>query len=188
MSAGLVFWLTGLPGSGKTTIARILEERIKSMHLPVEVLDGDEVRRNLSPELGFTRDDRETHAKRVVYLSKLLSRNGIITIVALISPYRQFRDAARQTIGDHFMEIWVKATSDTCRKRDPKGLYKKAAEGKLAALTGVSDPYEPPLNPELVIDTETESPNESAKKILDYLLNKGYLKGHNLERARIQVE
>lgn len=166
---GCVIWLTGLPGSGKTTIARLLESNIRSRGINVEVLDGDEVRKNLSPELGFSKQDRETHARRVVYISKLLSRNGIIAIVALISPYREFRKYARDSIGKNFIEVWVKASSETCRKRDPKGLYRKVEEGKISNMTGVNDPYEPPLNPELILDTENENAEESASHVMDFL-------------------
>lgn len=166
---GCVVWLTGLPGAGKTTIARIVENELRGKGVNVEVLDGDEVRKNLSPELGFSKQDRETHAKRVVYISKLLSRNNVVTLVALISPYRAFRQYARETIGRDFVEVWVKASSETCRKRDPKGLYKKAEEGKITNLTGPQDPYEPPTNPEMVIDTENEGPDASARKVVEYL-------------------
>jgi adenylyl-sulfate kinase len=175
MSDGCVVWLTGLPGSGKTTIARIVEKTLRDKGLYVEVLDGDEVRKNLSPELGFTKQDRETHAKRVVYISKLLARNGVISVVALISPYREFRQYARDTIGKNFIEIWVKASAETCRQRDPKGLYKKAAEGKITNLTGPQDPYEPPLNPELVIETEKEAAEQSADKVIECVRKLGYL-------------
>ncbi|MGH9877902.1 MAG: adenylyl-sulfate kinase [Nitrososphaerales archaeon] len=174
-SLGSVVWLTGLPGSGKTTVAKILETRMRELGLRVEVLDGDEVRKNLSPELGFSKQDRETHAKRVVYISKLLSRNGVVTIVALISPFREFRKYARDTIGKNFVEVWVKASAETCRKRDPKGLYKKAANGQVANLTGVQDPYEPPLTPEIVLDTESEKPEESAEHVMNYIRKCGYL-------------
>ena len=169
MSDGCVVWLTGLPGSGKTTIAKIVEGELRGKGVSVEVLDGDEVRKNLSPELGFSKQDRETHARRVVYVSKLLSRNKVVTLVALISPYREFRQYARDTIGKDFVEVWVKASAETCRKRDPKGLYKKAQEGKITNLTGLQDPYESPLNAEMVIDTESESPEASAKRVTDYL-------------------
>ncbi len=169
MSKGCVIWLTGLPGAGKTTIAKIVENELRRKGINVEVLDGDEVRKNLSPELGFSKQDRETHARRVVYISKLLSRNNIVTLVALISPYREFRQYARETIGKDFVEVWVRASSETCRKRDPKGLYKKAKEGKITNLTGPQDPYEPPLDPEMVIDTENEAPEASAKWVIDYM-------------------
>jgi adenylylsulfate kinase len=175
MRDGCVVWLTGLPGSGKTTIARMVERQLRNLGMPVEVLDGDEVRKNLSPELGFSKQDRETHARRVVYISKLLSRNGIVTIVALVSPYREFRQHARDTIGKNFLEIWVKASEEICRKRDPKGLYKKAQEGKVTNLTGPQDPYETPINPELVVNTEHEPADVSAGKVLELLRIRGYL-------------
>ena len=175
-SQGCVVWLTGLPGSGKTTLARIVEAKLRDLGLQVEVLDGDEVRKNLSPELGFTKEDREMHARRVVYISKLLSRNGIITIVALISPYRASRQAAREAIGSNFIEVWVNASSETCKRRDPKGLYKKASQGHVSNLTGIADPYEPPHSPQLVVETEKESEASSSMRILEYLENKGYLR------------
>src|SRR5713226_8526594 len=150
---GFVIWLTGLPGSGKTTMASLLETELRERGLRVETLDGDEVRKNLSPDLGFSRLDRETHAKRVAYVSRLLSRNGVITIVALISPFQSVRDDARKLIG-RFVEVWVKCSVETCRIRDPKGLYKRAADCKMSNLTGIQDPYEPPVNPEITVDTE----------------------------------
>src|SRR2546425_10588416 len=167
--SGCVVWLTGLPGAGKTTIAKSLETELRNRGLKVEVLDGDEVRKNLSPELGFSKQNRELHAKRVAYMSRLLCRNGVITIVGLISPFRSFRRYARELIGKDFVEVWVKASIETCRRRDPKGIYKQAEEGKLDNVTGVQDPYEPPLNAELIVDTESESPNESTEKVLDLL-------------------
>ena len=160
---GFVVWLTGLPGSGKTTIARNLHPKLTSAGLKVELFDGDEVRKQLSPDLGFTKKDRELHAKRVVYLCKLLARNGIVSIVSLISPYREFREFARQEIGnDKFIEVYVKTSLDECIKRDPKGLYKKALKGEITDLTGLQDVYEEPLKPELVIETEKEQVDDSA--------------------------
>jgi adenylylsulfate kinase len=151
-----VIWLTGLPGSGKTTIAKALCPKLKESGFKVELLDGDIVRKELSPELGFTKQDRETHARRVVYLSKLLSRNGIISVVCLISPYREFRRYARSeiTINNNFYEVYVKCLLETCMKRDPKGLYKKALSGEIKDLTGLQDPYEEPENPELIVNTD----------------------------------
>ena len=175
MQASCVVWLTGLPGAGKTTIAKILEDELRKRQLKVEVLDGDELRRNLSPELGFSKNDRELHAKRVAYISWLLSKNGIIAIVALISPYRSFRQYARDLIGKGFLEVWVKASIETCRKRDPKGVYKSAEQGKISNLTGIQDPYEPPLNPELILNTENEPPEKCRAKVLDLLMRMGYL-------------
>ena len=168
MGSQLVIWLTGLPGSGKTTIARAAEPKLKELGFKTELLDGDMVRKELSPDLGFTKEDREKHARRVVYLCKLLSRNGIIPIVSLISPYREFRAYARKEIAvnDNFVEVHVKCSLESCIKRDPKGLYKKALAGEIKDLTGLQDPYEEPLNPELVIDTEKETLDESVKKLL----------------------
>jgi adenylylsulfate kinase len=173
-NSGFVVWLTGLPGSGKTTMAKFLEKELRSRGLVVETLDGDEVRRNLSPDLGFSKLDREVHAKRVSYVSLLLSRNGVITIVALISPFQSIRDYARNLIG-RFVEVWVSCSVETCRKRDPKGLYRQAQEGKVSHFTGIQDPYEPPINPEVVIDTEHENPESCAKKIMASLKELKYL-------------
>jgi adenylylsulfate kinase len=175
MKKGFVLWLTGLPGSGKTTLSYILKDHLSAKGLPVEVLDGDEVRKNLSPNLGFTKEDREIHAKRVAYVSQLLARNGVNVIVALISPYRSFRDNAREMIGEGFFEIWIKATPETCRQRDPKGLYKKASAGQINNLTGIQDPYEEPLNPDLIVDTEAKNIDDSAELIISLLKRKHYL-------------
>jgi adenylylsulfate kinase len=172
--SGFVIWLSGLPGSGKTTTAKFLENELRRRGLRVETLDGDEVRRSLSPDLGFSRSDRELHAKRVSYLSRLLSRNGVITIVALISPFQSSRDYARNLIG-RFVEVWVNCSVETCRMRDPKGLYKQAQEGKVSNLTGMQDPYEPPINPEVIIDTEHEKTDVCGRKIIAALTDLEYL-------------
>ena len=165
-------WLTGLPGSGKTTIAKALYPKLKELGFRAEILDGDVVRRELSPELGFTKLDREMHAKRVVYLCKLLSRNGIISIVCLISPYREFRRYARNeiTINNNFYEVYVNCSLEACIKRDPKGLYKKALAGEIKDLTGLQDPYEEPENPEVTVNTESQTLEECVNAILDRLL------------------
>ncbi len=165
---GFVVWLTGLPGSGKTTIARQLEPKLKRLGWHVEVLDGDEIRQNLSKGLGFSREDRETHLKRVTYVAKLLSRNGVGVIGALISPYRNIREYAR-TETTNFVEVYVKCSVETCAKRDPKGLYKKASSGEIGNLTGPQDLYEEPLNPDLVVDTEKLNLEQSIDLILDTL-------------------
>jgi adenylylsulfate kinase len=163
-----VIWLTGLPGSGKTTIAKALYPRLKELGFKVELLDGDIVRKELSPELGFTKQDREIHARRVVYLSKILSRNGIIGIVSLISPYRDFRRYARTetNMNNNFYEVYVKCSLETCIARDPKGLYKKALSGEIKDLTGLQDPYEEPDNPEIIVDTEKQTLEECVNKII----------------------
>jgi adenylylsulfate kinase len=174
MGDGCVIWMTGLPGAGKTTIARVLAPKLRDLGLKVELFDGDEVRLQLSPDLGFTKQDRELHARRVAYLSKLLARNGIIAIVSLISPYRAFREFARKEIGN-FVEVYVKTSLETCIQRDPKGLYKKAMNGQINDLTGLQDPYEEPLNPEVVIETEKHSVEESADEIIARLREIGYV-------------
>ena len=167
-------WLTGLPGSGKSTIASKLETVLKERGANVEILDGDEVRRNLSPDLGFSKEDRETHARRVVYVSKLLSRNGVIVLVALISPYRAFRENARKEIGN-FVEVFARCPLEVCIKRDPKGRYKKAMAGEIKDLTGLQDVYEDPISPEIVIDTDKISVDESVAEILEELTRLKYL-------------
>jgi adenylylsulfate kinase len=171
---GVVIWLTGLSGSGKTTTGRILERHYHETGSRVEFLDGDELRRTISSELGFSKEDRETHARRVAFLSRLLSRNGVITIVALISPYRSFREYARN-LGGNFVEVWVKCSLETCVKRDPKGLYKSATQGDINNMTGIQAPYEPPTNAEIIIDTEEESPEKCAGRIIEYL-SKNYFR------------
>jgi adenylylsulfate kinase len=177
MEKGFVVWLTGLPASGKTTIAISLEEKLRSNGLRVEVMDGDEVRKGLSRDLGFSKEDREKHAMRVAYVSKLLARNGVAVIVALISPYRSFREVIRSDI-EHFIEVFVQCPVEECAKRDPKGLYAKAFAGEVKDFTGVDDPYEEPENPELVLDTVSESTAESVAKVLVWLSDNDYLDGH----------
>ena len=174
MARGYVVWLTGLSGSGKTTIARTLEDAL-SMNRCVVVLDGDEIRRHLSPDLGFSKRDREINVERVAHLSHILSRSGIITIVALISPFRTSRDYARKLIGD-FVEVWVKCSLETCKKRDPKGLYAKVTTGEIINFTGIDQNYEIPFNPEIILDTDEEtSPLQCSQRILQKLKDLGYL-------------
>lgn len=171
---GYVVWLTGLPGSGKTTISRILEPKLKHAGLKVEPLDGDEVRVWLSPGEQFTREDRERHLKRVAHICQLLARNGVVVLATFVSPYRSSRDYARSII-PNFVEVFVKAPVELCMSRDPKGLYKKAKEGQVKNMTGVHDPYEEPLHPELVIDTTDSSPEKSADEIISGLKALDYL-------------
>jgi len=166
---GYTLWFTGLSGAGKTTISEKLAEELAARGSKLEILDGDIVRENLSKGLGFSKEDRDTNIRRIAFVADLLSRNGTPVITAAISPYREIRDEARENMGDRFIEVFVKASVEACAERDVKGLYAKAFSGEIKEFTGVSDPYEEPLNPEIVVETETETVEESAQKILDYL-------------------
>ena len=137
--------------------------------MPVELLDGDEIRKHFSAGVGFSREDRTNHLKRVAYLCKLLTKHGVIVLASFVSPYRENRDYARQLIGDAFAEIFVDAPLEECMRRDVKGMYKKALAGEIKEFTGVSDPYEPPPHPELVIRTADESPQHSAQRVLAFI-------------------
>ena len=166
---GFTLWFTGLSGAGKTTISKLVETELHNRRNRLEILDGDVVRENLSKGLGFSKEDRDTNIRRIAFVADLLSRNGVPVITAAISPYREIRDEARELMGDRFIEVFVKASVEECIERDPKGLYKKALAGEIKEFTGVSDPYEEPLNPEIVLDTESESPEESAEKLIALL-------------------
>jgi adenylylsulfate kinase len=166
---GFCIWFTGLSGSGKTTITTILVDELRRRGSKLEVLDGDVVRENLSKGLGFSKEDRDTNIRRIAFVANLLSRNGVPVITAAISPYREIRNEAREMMDSRFIEAYVKASIDVCEERDVKGLYAKARAGEIKEFTGVSDPYEPPENPELVLETEHQSPEESARQIVDYL-------------------
>jgi adenylyl-sulfate kinase len=166
---GFTLWFTGLSGAGKTTISRHLEEELRARGSQLEILDGDIVRENLSKGLGFSKEDRDTNVRRIAFVADLLSRNGVPVITAAISPYKEIRDEAREVMGDRFIEVFVKASVDTCADRDVKGLYEKAFKGEIKEFTGVSDPYEEPESPEVVCDTEGESAEESAEKLIAYL-------------------
>jgi len=163
-----------MSGAGKSTIANLLEKSMRQKGLKVELLDGDVIRQNLSPELGFSRNDRFTNIKRVAFVAKMLSRNDIIVIAALISPYVEFRAHCRNVIGT-FIEVYVKCPLDVLIRRDTKGLYKEALSGGINNFTGISDPYEAPLNAELTIETDKETAAESAQKIMTWLEQKGFL-------------
>ena len=171
---GFTIWFTGLSGAGKTTIAERVEQVLRDQGLKVESLDGDVVRLNLSKGLGFSKEDRDTNIKRIGFVCKLLTRNGVIAIASAISPYREVRDYNRREIGS-FIEVFVKCPLEVCIQRDVKGLYKKALAGEIKNYTGVSDPYEEPLNPEVIVETSRESVEESAAKVLDKLMKLGYL-------------
>ena len=162
---GFTVWFTGLPSSGKTTLSRLLHKELDELGLAAEVLDGDEVRQRLTKGLGFTKEGRDENIRRIAYVAKLLTRVGGIAITAAISPYRELRDLARAEIGS-FVEVHVNCPLQVCMQRDVKGLYAKALKGEIPNFTGISDPYEPPLNPEVTLYTDRESPEESIKKIL----------------------
>lgn len=166
MAPGTVIWLTGLPSSGKTTLAELLAHWLREHATPVEVLDGDEIRRSLSADLGFSARDRQEHARRVIFLSKLLSRNGVNVIVPLISPYRETREQARHEL-ERFVEVYVKCPLEECIRRDVKGLYARAIRGEITEFTGISDPYEPPESPEVIVETDVLSEDECCQLILN---------------------
>jgi adenylylsulfate kinase len=168
---GIVLWFTGQPAAGKTSIVNELKIILQKDY-DVEVLDGDEVRKWLSPEAGFSKEDRERHIKRVAYVSNILARNGIVVLVSLVSPYRSIREFARKLIGEKFHEIYVKCSLETCMKRDPKGHYKMALNNEIKNMTGLQDPYEEPIDPELIIDTEKNNIKESVNLIIKFLQNK----------------
>jgi adenylylsulfate kinase len=171
---GFTLWFTGLSGAGKTTIAEIVEKELHERGRRVEVLDGDIVRTNLSKGLGFSREDRIINVLRIGFVANLLTRNGVGVIVSAISPYKEARDEVRRRTVD-FVEVFVDAPLEVCAERDVKGLYKKAFAGEIKEFTGVSDPYEPPAAPDLVLKTEGETPEESARKVIEKLEFFGYL-------------
>jgi adenylyl-sulfate kinase len=174
MLQGFCIWLTGLSGSGKTTIARLLEQRLRAAGARVEILDGDVVRTNLCKGLGFSREDREENIRRVGFVCELLARNGVAAIAALISPYRAARDSVRGRI-PHFVEVHLSCPLEVLIERDVKGLYKEALAGRIAHFTGISDPYEPPVVPEVTVDSSRETPLESVEKIYARLVSLGLL-------------
>ena len=161
---GFTLWFTGLSGAGKSTISGIIEKRLREAGAKVEVLDGDVVRENLSKGLGFSKEDRDENIRRIGFVCELLSRNGVIAMVAAISPYRAVREQIRQRI-QNFVEVYVECPLEVVAGRDVKGLYKKAIAGEIPQFTGVSDPYEPPLNPEVVVQSASQSPEESANRV-----------------------
>jgi adenylylsulfate kinase len=172
---GVIVWLTGLSGAGKSTLASAIRDVIAETH-PVEILDGDEIRRYLSKDLGYSREDRETNIRRIGFVARMLGRHGVVAIAAAISPYVATREEVRALAaadGIEFVEVFVNASLDSLVARDVKGLYRRALHGEVRNFTGISDPYEPPVNPDVMVCTDRESIEESAGKILRALVDRG---------------
>jgi len=176
LTRGVTLWFTGLPCSGKSTISEIIRDELKKRGHRVELLDGDEVRTHLTKGLGFSKEGRDENIRRIGYVCHLLTRNGVIAIAAAISPYRAIRDEVRKMVGS-FVEIYADCPLEVCIRRDVKGMYKKALAGEMKEFTGISDPYEAPLHPEVVLHTDQETAEASAARLLGRLQEMGYLGG-----------
>lgn len=174
MEKGVLIWLTGVPASGKSTVGREVQKILRQRGVLVEALDAEEVRSNISPDLGFTPQDRDLNTKRLAFLGELLTRNGVWAIVAAVSSLRRFRDRARGQV-EKFVEVWVDCPIEVCKKRDPSGLYRRAERGEVTDVAGLHQPYEEPLTPEVVLHTHEESVEQSAGKVIDKLGELGYL-------------
>jgi adenylyl-sulfate kinase len=184
---GFTVWFTGLSGAGKTALALIVEDELRARGLKVERLDGDIVRRHLTRDLGFSKEDRDKNIERVTFVAKLLTRNGVAVLCSFISPYRDVRAESRAEIGN-FVEVYCKCPLEVLIQRDVKGLYKKALAGEISNFTGVSDPYEEPLSPEVVCETDKETLGESAAKVIDKLEEMGYIPKAAQKRAYSREE
>ena len=185
--SGFTIWFTGLSGSGKTTLSRQVEEILLERGLKVEVLDGDVVRTNLSKGLGFSKEDRDTNVRRIGFVCQLLTRNDVVAIAAAISPYQDVRDENRKLIGS-YVEVFCKCPLDTLKERDPKGLYKKVESGEIKHFTGVDDPYEDPKDPEVLVETDKESEEESLAKIIKTLEILNYIPSSGTEEEYTEEE
>ncbi|MFC5468834.1 adenylyl-sulfate kinase [Cohnella suwonensis] len=174
MRNGITLWFTGLSGAGKSTVSEAVEAILKQRNVKVERLDGDDLRHYLPSNLGFTKEDREKNVRLAAFIAKLLTRNGVIVLASFISPYRQMRENCRQEIGA-MKEIYVKCPLQECIRRDVKGLYHKALSGEIQSFTGISDPYEEPLQPDLVLETDLETTEKSAARIIAYLERDGVI-------------
>jgi adenylylsulfate kinase len=171
---GVTVWFTGLSGSGKTTISQVVTQRLKAKGYKLEVLDGDIVRLNLSKGLGFSKEDRDENIRRIGFVAHLLTRNGVIVIVSAISPYREIREEVRNRIGN-FVEVYANAPLEVCEERDVKGLYKRARAGELKGFTGIDDPYEPPVDPEVECKTDQQDISQCADQVIHKLVELGYI-------------
>ncbi len=175
VSKGGVVWFTGLSGAGKTTLAESVRHELLERGIPVELLDGDIVRTHLSKGLGFSKEDRDTNIRRIGFVCQLLSRNGVLALASAISPYRSVRDEVREMVGENFIEVYVDCPLEECIRRDVKGLYQKAINGQIPYFTGISDPYEQPLNPELRVRSNLEDLSLSTLRVLAYLERRGFI-------------
>jgi len=171
---GFTLWFTGLPCSGKTAVADKVAEALRERGLKVERLDGDIVRKDLTRDLGFSKEDRNENIRRVTFVAKLLTRNGVAVLTSFISPYRELREHARQEIGN-FVEVYVKCPVEVCIERDTKGMYEKAIRGEIKEFTGISDPYEEPMEPEILLESDKETLDESTNKVIQRLNDLGYI-------------
>jgi adenylyl-sulfate kinase len=173
---GFTLWFTGLSGAGKSTLSEIIATDLRVRGYKVEVLDGDVVRTHLSKGLGFSKEDRDTNIRRIGWVCHVLSRNGVVAIAAAISPYREIRDEVRAMHNGNFVEVYVSCPINVLSERDVKGLYKKALAGEIKNFTGISDPYQPPLAPEVTVHSDCEQPTESAEKIIAELGRRGLIR------------
>ena len=188
MSKGFVVWFTGLSGAGKSTVAEVLTTLLMERGRQVTVLDGDVVRTHLSKGLGFSKDDRDTNIRRIGFLASEIVRHGGVAICAAVSPYRATRNDVRAMVGDYqFVEVFVDTPLDVCEGRDVKGMYAKARRGEIKDFTGVDDPYEPPLDPELTLDTVSQTPEENAYAILAWLVERGFVRDETHARRAERV-
>jgi adenylyl-sulfate kinase len=175
LTTGFTIWFTGLSGAGKTTVSRLIEKELRGRGYKVEVLDGDVVRENLSKGLGFSKEDRDTNIRRIGFVCELLTRNDVVAVAAAISPYRAIRDENRARVEGRFVEVYCQCPLEVLAERDVKGLYRKAMRGEIKNFTGVDDPYEPPFHPEVTIDSDKETPEASAAKVIAKLEDLGYV-------------
>ncbi len=175
LDKGLVVWFTGLPGSGKTTIASGVAERLREAGYRVELIDGDWARKTISLGAGYTREERRVHLHRIAWVARLLARNGVVVLCSFVSPYRDVRRMIRGIVEEEapFLEVYVKCSVEEAIRRDPKGLYARALRGEIKHMTGIDDPYEPPENPDLVVDTEQDPVDVNVEKVLELLRSRG---------------